>query len=1082
MWLRHALRSLLAILVFSACSPSDRQQVDKLNSLSYAYHYRNIDSTELFAREALSLSRETGYCDGEAEAQNHLAFVDIVRMNYAGAHARLDTVLLTTDNQLELLVAHIQQMRLCQRQSLNREFYDCREHAQRALQRLNEERDLLDVRQQMRLLYAESELAIVTSTYYYYVGLERQSVDAINGMPSDIEQDTIQFLNYLYNVGAGGIVTQGTQQEINQTEFDYLMRCFLLAQQVDCSYFAANSLEALSEHLSVDEYRQQLAADNQPAMKFINPTGVSEEDLPLWLADNALTIFREYGDTYQIAGAYRTLASCYLAQDDYESALFNLNQALSDSLIYQAPDLVASIREQLSVAYSAIDDKMMSDLNRNEYLDLQERTRQDQRLEARAAQLEASLTQLNRLMVAVGIALLLLILIVWGFFIRRKRTLNNAHDEKLDERREELEEQLALTRLHIVQGRRLHLEQHARISLVNGIMPFIDRMIHEENMLTADTAHREDRIDYIRELTDNINSQNDILTHWIQLRKGELSIHIESFALQELFDIVVKGRRSFSLKNINLEVLPTSLSVKADKVLTLFMLNTLADNARKFTSQGGHVTISATDADSYVEVSVSDTGEGMSEEQLAHVFDRKVIADNSQTSHGFGLLNCKGIIEKYRKMSQIFSVCALAAESEKGKGSRFFFRLPKGKLMALVLWILASCPLLTANSQTPTANSRHLASASIYADSAYYSNIQGTFQRTLEFADSCRLFLNAYYRSVLPDADVDTLLALGDMSTTPPEIQWLHDSIAINYQILLDLRNESAIAALALHEWQLYHYNNRIYTQLFKELSADTTLDSYCRKMQQSQTNKQVAVVLLVLLFIIIIAVVVWQMVLLHNKRASLLQERQQQLELMADEIQRLRLEEARLYVSNAVLDNTLSTLKHETMYYPSRIRQLLDTGDTASLQEVTAYYRELYGILSMQAMRQLDYAKIHLQALPHEVLGDSDAIDYLMEILRKQSGDSKSLQADWQMQNEHYVQVTVQMPALQLSDEQMHCLFMPVSIDNIPFLLCREIVRQHAEATNRHACGIRAERNAQNQIQIIIILPRIWKTSKLSS
>ena len=46
MWLRHALSSLFTILIISACSPSDRQQVDKLNSLSYAYHYRSLDSVE----------------------------------------------------------------------------------------------------------------------------------------------------------------------------------------------------------------------------------------------------------------------------------------------------------------------------------------------------------------------------------------------------------------------------------------------------------------------------------------------------------------------------------------------------------------------------------------------------------------------------------------------------------------------------------------------------------------------------------------------------------------------------------------------------------------------------------------------------------------------------------------------------------------------------------------------------------------------------------------------------------------------------------------------------------------------------
>ena len=131
MWLRLALKSLLVTLIFSACSPSDRQQVDKLNSLSYACHYRNIDSTEHYARQAAGLSQT--YSGGRAEALNNLAFVSIIRMHYDEAERMLDSIPSITDNQIELLVADVQQMRLCQRRSRNRDFYDFRERAMSAL-------------------------------------------------------------------------------------------------------------------------------------------------------------------------------------------------------------------------------------------------------------------------------------------------------------------------------------------------------------------------------------------------------------------------------------------------------------------------------------------------------------------------------------------------------------------------------------------------------------------------------------------------------------------------------------------------------------------------------------------------------------------------------------------------------------------------------------------------------------------------------------------------------------------------------------------------------------------------------------
>ena len=46
----------------------------------------------------------------------------------------------------------------------------------------------------------------------------------------------------------------------------------------------------------------------------------------------------------------------------------------------------------------------------------------------------------------------------------------------------------------------------------------------------------------------------------------------------------------------------------------------------------------------------------------------------------------------------------------------------------------------------------------------------------------------------------------------------------MNYGIILDIRNESAVAALALHEWEVYKYNNSVYTHLFKERYADNSL------------------------------------------------------------------------------------------------------------------------------------------------------------------------------------------------------------------------------------------------------------------
>ena len=915
--------AVLGLFLLSACQPSGRQDVDALNDLSYAYHYRNIDSTEHFARQALFRNGQS------AEASNNLAFVSIVRMNYALAERQLDSVYMLTANQLELFVAEVQQMRLCQRRSRNKEFHDHRERALSCKLRINEERDRLDARSLHRLHYAETEYAIVNSTYYYYVGLEQQSIEALNeedfSLVSPVrsknriaEPDTAQYLNYLYNVGAGGILTEGSEEQIFRDEMQTLGRCLNVAQHGGFVYFEAQAREAMAEHTA-----------------------------NLQWAEEALRLFKAYGDVYQIAGAHRTLASCYHAKGDDETALYHLQQALSDSLIFQAPDLVASIREQLSVAYAALDDREQSALNRQLYLDVQEETRQDRELEARAGLLDEAVGQLNLMILAVCVAILLLLLLLW-LFNHLNRQTKDSHE--LDDVLEMKQEELAAARQRVEKSERRYLEQRAKVSLAVSILPLIDRIRH-----AIDRGENH----YVIELTDSINRQNDLLTQWIQLRQGELTLRIESFPLQQLFDIIGRSKATFQMKGIQLDILPTEAVVKADRVLTLFMLNTLADNARKYTAQGGQVTVGAEETDRYVEISVSDTGGGVSEEH----------------GHGFGLKNCRGIIEKYHKMSSIFSVCTLqGGPKEEGSGSRYFFRLPKGIVRLVVVLVMMAHGVV--------------AGASV--------------QQTLR-----------HY-------------------------------------------NDSAVAALERHDWTQYRYYNKVYTQLFKEMSADATLADYCRTMQQSRQNKRIAVIVLLVLFGTIVPAY-YVLYYRHRlyRRFNREQERQDAIEMADDELRRAELENNNLHVVNSVLDNCLSTLKHETMYYPSRIRQLIDTGQHEQLAEVAGYYRDLYAILIQQSMQQAERIPLHVRPMElygQMVLGNETLLRYLFELLK--ADEVKAAPKD-----DKYVVFTIDAKnAKDVLDAS----------DAITRLLCRQIVRDHGEATNRHACGISVDDQ-----QVTIILPR---------
>lgn len=884
-------------------------------------------------------------------------------------------------------------------------------------------------------------------------------------------------------------------------------------------------------------------------------------------AQRALNIFSEYGDVYQTAGAYRTLAECYWQIKDYKSAGDCLNRALNQNrAIQQAPDLVASIRERLSLVYSAIDDKPESDYNRNIYLDLQEQSRQDRQLEARATQLDNNAVQLNTMIAAVIFMIVLVVVLLYVFDRMKRRNTkessveslliplheweeqNTQHINALSEKHEELEEAKNMVQLHISDNRRRNLEQRAKLSLVNSITPFIDRMIHEvDRLMKGDDPEevKQERYTYISELTDKINQYNSILTDWIQMRQGAINLRIESFPLQPLFDIVAKGKMSFQMRGVKLTVQPTDATVKADRTLTLFMINTIADNARKFTPAGGEVVVSAKSHQAFVEISVEDTGKGMDEETLEHIFDRTYTG-----GHGFGLLNCKGIIDKYKKISSLFSPCNIQAESEPGKGSKFTFRLPCGirkmQMILMLALMLIGCniPSVVLGSTRKNVSmhrtdkhrtdrhwgnkqtSRLLQKAASYADSAYFSNINGTYERTLAMADSSRSYLNRYYLTLNPDGKY--LMVAHPMKGTAAEIHWLHDSLPTDYEVILDIRNESAVAALALHKWELYDSNNKVYTQLFRERSADNSLDNYVRTMQTSENSKAVAIVLLIILLLqlpLAYYLLYYRHILRYRyavekinainkvllsgdsntdklkqitgiwtpsgsnnirnvqlfpqlnevverisqalkQSIDMQQNEATNIEMAEDELHRAEYENGKLHIANSVLDNCLSTLKHETMYYPSRIRQLIDSTpeDVTSLQELVDYYKAIYTMLSAQAMEQVEGT----------VKCDADLLAYLRKLI---TGGVKNFTYQEATSSSAYVTCQYILHDIPFDATRHPHLFTPLTSD-MKYLVARQIVREIGEATNLRGCGILAKPSSDGKLMIEIVLPeKIIKT-----
>ena len=982
---------------------------------------------------------------------------------------------------------------------------------------------------------------------------------------------------------------------------------------------------------------------------------------------------------------------------------------------------------------------------------------------------------------------------------------NGLASVSLGDERKRQEKQRYVYERRIADNKRQNVVRKACLTLVNGMHPYIDRLLHEVRRLrqaepsssvgngtavslsaleaaesssagngtavSPSALGAEESCTYLEELTDTLNEHYDLLALWIQMKQGALSMNIETFALDELFDLMRRGSRSFELKGQTLEVKPAPVTVKADKALTLFMLNTLADNARKFTPRGGHVGISAQTADGYVEIAVTDTGCGLSAADVARLNSEKVYdagtigrdtAGNDgewlrRKGSGFGLMNCKGIMEKYRKTNAVFQVCRFGVESTPHRGSRFYFRLPLGvRRTVLLLAILAqavagysldtaasagavspsvsdtssagvsapsvsdtaACAGVSVPSVSDTAASAGVSassvsdtdasagasdpsvsdtaastgasavsaspdpfeelldSASLYADEAYYANIDGDYEWALVYIDSAMQCLNRHYHRYAADAAQPSMTLTGQAGEPPAELAWWKEGFPSDYHVVLDIRNEAAVAYLALKQWVPYSYNNDAYTTLYKLLGEDRSLEGYCRQLERSTGNKRVGMILGILLPVALLlgyallyirkrlqhrwnleqvlhinsrmlavvqpAVSQQRMAdtafaglqdllevegiglalfseeegrleiafseataagsaavrreadslidstllerccrenrtlheagrlvfplraegggengcigaLLVNLRAGAYREtdrlllelvagyvsvlaynavvklatQSRDVEAAADETRRASWEASQLYVQNQVLDNCLSAIKHETVYYPHKIKQLIgrlhaappqsaDGADTLlAIEELGVYYKDLLTLLSRCASRQLQEVTFRrtavqvplllqgveryfrkrtaarrtdltltLHSLPVAMWGDAYLLQFLLQCL---VDEALSVPAAGQLcvgaqLEDGRVQVYFTDPRRTCTQEELNQLFYPSrkrmwvddsgTLHGMEYLLCKQIIRDHEDCLGQRGCGMNARPAPEGGYSVYFSLP----------
>jgi signal transduction histidine kinase len=239
------------------------------------------------------------------------------------------------------------------------------------------------------------------------------------------------------------------------------------------------------------------------------------------------------------------------------------------------------------------------------------------------------------------------------------------------------------------------------------------------------------------------NLVNDILDY-SRMKNGDILLDIKPIHIKELIYSIINVFKQLSMTRgyETITDIPDGLPpVLADENRVIQILYNLMGNAEKFTI-GGHIKISARKDGDYVEICISDTGEGIPKDKLEDIFNFFEQVDTSLTRRhggtGLGLPITKRLVEL--QGGEIW------VKSTLGEGSSFYFTLPVAMLSGnekesdIVIPQLAVSELNVTNMAVSEWNVSELAASELNVSELALSNTNETPKR-IEKSEDCTYIL-----------------------------------------------------------------------------------------------------------------------------------------------------------------------------------------------------------------------------------------------------------------------------------------------------------------------------------------------------
>lgn len=198
---------------------------------------------------------------------------------------------------------------------------------------------------------------------------------------------------------------------------------------------------------------------------------------------------------------------------------------------------------------------------------------------------------------------------------------------------------------------------------------------HAEGVKDGVLEPNHENFEIIREEAERLEHLVNDLRTLSLADAGELSMEFQPVNVNNLMsDVHARYLTLFNQKRIalNLELAPGILQATLDPSRFGQVLNNILDNALRHTPEGGFVELKTQLTENRIQLSVKNSGEGVTPEEAKHLFDRFYRVDEARNRNdggsGLGLAIAKSIVEMHK--GQIW------AESEKDMGLTVFIQLP----------------------------------------------------------------------------------------------------------------------------------------------------------------------------------------------------------------------------------------------------------------------------------------------------------------------------------------------------------------------------------------------------------------------